>query len=97
MLYQDVGQGKLEALAHCLAGVWGRFHTVVCGVCTCESRQEERGEGEWLALGGGGGSGNGEGSSSWKKDSLGKKGGKEMERKSMQGRRQVEWEAGGMH
>lgn len=42
MLYQDVGQGKLEALAHCLAGVWGRFHTVVCGVCTCESRQEEK-------------------------------------------------------
>lgn len=91
MLYQDVGQGKLEALAHCLAGVWGRFHSVVCGVCTFESRQEEkkRGEGEWLALGGGGGSGNGEGSSSWKKDSLGKKGGKEMESKSMRGRRQA--------
>lgn len=46
---------------------------------------------------GGGGSGNGEGSSSWKKDSLGKKGGDEMERKSMRGRRRAEQEAGGMH
>ena len=24
-----MGQGKPEALAHCLAGVWGRLHAVV--------------------------------------------------------------------
>ncbi len=34
-----MGQGKPEALAHCLTGVWGRLHAVVVAatvsVCVC--------------------------------------------------------------
>ncbi len=65
-----MGQGKPEALAHCLTGAWGRLHTVVVAatvsvlvyvclrVSACERERTGRKEcsgGEWLALEEGGG------------------------------------------
>lgn len=81
-----MGQGRPEALAYCLAGVWGKLHTVVVAatfcvtVCACEhvrerAERKDCGGGEWLALGGGGGGfRDGESTSSWKKERLRKKG-----------------------
>lgn len=64
-----MGQGKPEALTHCLAGVWGRLHDVVVvatvsvyvNACTHVTervgrrKKKRHGGGEWLPAEGGGG------------------------------------------